>query len=146
MPEPEWDVVVVGAGTSGCPLAARLADAGRRVLLLEVGADHARPEDFPADLRDAGERAAEDGRLRSVVSPGRTGRRRGSPSSGAPRRGPGPRPAPGPRPVLGPRPVPGPRAVPGPRPAPVAGAAVADADRTAASRPAGTGRPPPRTG
>ncbi|MGZ4544640.1 MAG: mycofactocin dehydrogenase MftG [Blastococcus sp.] len=48
----EWDVVVVGAGTSGCPLAARLADAGRRVLLLEAGADHARPEDFPAELRD----------------------------------------------------------------------------------------------
>src|SRR4051794_24807320 len=49
----EFDVVVVGAGTSGCPLAARLADAGRRVLLLEAGADHARPEDFPPVLRDA---------------------------------------------------------------------------------------------
>jgi choline dehydrogenase len=48
----EWDVVVVGAGTSGSPLAARLADTGRRVLLLEAGADHARPEDFPAALRD----------------------------------------------------------------------------------------------
>jgi choline dehydrogenase-like flavoprotein len=51
--EPEWDVVVVGAGSSGCPLAARLADAGRRVLLLEAGEDHARPEDFPAVFRDA---------------------------------------------------------------------------------------------
>jgi choline dehydrogenase len=30
----EWDVVIVGAGTSGCAVAARLADAGRRVLLL----------------------------------------------------------------------------------------------------------------
>jgi choline dehydrogenase len=28
-------------------------DAGRRVLLLEAGADHPRPEDFPATLRDA---------------------------------------------------------------------------------------------
>jgi choline dehydrogenase len=50
---PEWDVVVVGAGTSGAPLAARLADAGRTVLLLEAGADHARPDDFPAEFRDA---------------------------------------------------------------------------------------------
>jgi predicted dehydrogenase (TIGR03970 family) len=49
----EWDVVVVGAGTSGCVLAARLADTGRRVLLLEAGADHARPADFPPELRDA---------------------------------------------------------------------------------------------
>ncbi|HYX95666.1 MAG TPA: GMC family oxidoreductase N-terminal domain-containing protein, partial [Geodermatophilus sp.] len=52
---PEWDVVVVGAGTSGAPLAARLADAGRRVLVLEAGADH---DEFPADLRDAARMAA----------------------------------------------------------------------------------------
>jgi choline dehydrogenase len=48
----DWDVVVVGAGTAGCPRAARLADAGRRVLLLEAGADHATPADFPPELRD----------------------------------------------------------------------------------------------
>jgi choline dehydrogenase len=48
----EWDVVVVGAGTSGCAVAARLADAGRRVLVLEAGADHPRPADFPPELRD----------------------------------------------------------------------------------------------
>lgn len=53
-----WDVVVVGAGTSGCPLAARLADAGRQVLLLEAGRDHPRPEDFPGDLRNAASLAA----------------------------------------------------------------------------------------
>jgi len=48
-----WDVVVVGAGSAGCALAARLVDAGRRVLVLEAGADHRRPEDFPTTLRDA---------------------------------------------------------------------------------------------
>jgi predicted dehydrogenase (TIGR03970 family) len=48
----EWDVVVVGAGSAGCAVAARLADAGRRVLLLEAGADHATPADFPPELRD----------------------------------------------------------------------------------------------
>ncbi|SNR81706.1 dehydrogenase, Rv0697 family [Geodermatophilus saharensis] len=55
---PEADVVVVGAGSSGCALAARLADAGRSVLLLEAGADHPRPADFPPDLRDAATLAA----------------------------------------------------------------------------------------
>ncbi len=54
----EWDVVVVGAGTSGCVVAARLADAGRRVLLLEAGADHGRPADFPPELRDLSRMAA----------------------------------------------------------------------------------------
>ena len=53
MPEPEWDVVLVGAGTAGCALAARLVDAGRRVLLLEAGEDHPTVADFPPDLRDA---------------------------------------------------------------------------------------------
>jgi 5-(hydroxymethyl)furfural/furfural oxidase len=38
-----WDDVVVGAGTAGCCVARRLADAGRRVLLLEAGPDRPAP-------------------------------------------------------------------------------------------------------
>src|SRR5690242_17835817 len=33
----EWDYVIVGAGAAGATLAARLAEAGQRVFLLEAG-------------------------------------------------------------------------------------------------------------
>ena len=50
-----YDVIVVGAGGSGAPLAARLsADADRSVLLLEAGPAPLSLDAFPPELVDAG--------------------------------------------------------------------------------------------
>lgn len=44
---PEYDYIVVGAGSAGCPLSRRLADAGHHVLLLEAGGSESLVSDFP---------------------------------------------------------------------------------------------------
>lgn len=50
------DVVVVGGGTAGCVLAARLTeDAGCSVLLIESGPDYPNLAGLPADVADASE-------------------------------------------------------------------------------------------
>jgi choline dehydrogenase len=51
---PSFDVVVVGGGSAGCVLAARLAESGRRVGLIEAGPDYGSYGDgrWPEDMLD----------------------------------------------------------------------------------------------
>lgn len=50
-----FDVVIAGGGTAGCVVAARLAEAGRRVLMLEAGPDYGPYDEgrWPAELADS---------------------------------------------------------------------------------------------
>jgi choline dehydrogenase len=67
------DIVVVGAGSAGCVLAARLARRGASVLLLEAGPDYPSALHLPPEIADARMPAfTHDWGYKSV--PGRIGR------------------------------------------------------------------------
>jgi choline dehydrogenase len=70
----EYDDIIVGAGSAGAVLAARLSEEpARRVLLLEAGPDYATVESTPADLQNGWRMSlrAHDWGLTAEAVPGR---------------------------------------------------------------------------
>jgi choline dehydrogenase len=70
----EYDDIIVGGGSAGAVLAARLSETpGRRVLLLEAGPDYPTLESTPADLQDGWRMSlrAHDWALTAQAVPGR---------------------------------------------------------------------------
>ena len=70
----EYDDIIVGGGSAGAVLAARLSEEpARRILLVEAGPDYPALESTPADLRDGWRMSlhAHDWGLTAEAVPGR---------------------------------------------------------------------------
>jgi choline dehydrogenase len=71
----DFDHVIVGAGTAGCVLAARLAERGRRVCLLEAGGSDRRPDVMLPGAASMLHRSSADWGFYTTAQPGLNGRR-----------------------------------------------------------------------
>ncbi|QIS19605.1 mycofactocin dehydrogenase MftG [Nocardia terpenica] len=70
----QYDDIVVGSGSAGAVLAARLSEDGtRRVLLVEAGPDYAGIDELPSDLRNGNAMSlvAHDWKYRAEIHDGR---------------------------------------------------------------------------
>ena len=72
----EFDYIIVGSGAGGGPLAARLARAGKKVLVIEAGHDPVKPKESRPKPATPSRSARKPPSAKSHVCPDTTPRRR----------------------------------------------------------------------